>query len=84
MENSYNHNFKGTYCTCNRPYPDPDAEEEEEMVQCCICEDWYHREHLGLESSEKVGVSCMLFFPLLKRYVLGLVLVHFLTINQCF
>lgn len=57
VENSYNHNFKGTYCTCNRPYPDPDAEEEEEMVQCCICEDWYHREHLGLESSEKIPVN---------------------------
>lgn len=57
MENSYNHNFKGTYCTCDRPYPDPDVEEEEEMIQCCICEDWFHREHLGLESSEKVPVD---------------------------
>lgn len=57
VENSYNHNFKGTYCTCDRPYPDPSVEEEEEMVQCCVCEDWYHREHLGLESSEKIPVD---------------------------
>ncbi|KAK9716677.1 hypothetical protein RND81_06G250100 [Saponaria officinalis] len=57
VENSYNHNFKGTYCTCDRPYPDPDVEDEEEMVQCCICEDWYHREHLGLEPSETIPVD---------------------------
>ncbi|KAL2902840.1 putative E3 ubiquitin-protein ligase UBR7 [Bienertia sinuspersici] len=25
------------------------------MIQCCVCEDWFHREHLGLESDEKVG-----------------------------
>ncbi|CAI9094307.1 OLC1v1030024C1 [Oldenlandia corymbosa var. corymbosa] len=54
VENSYNHNFKGLYCTCNRPYPDPDAEEQEEMIQCCICEDWFHEEHLGLEPSDEI------------------------------
>lgn len=56
VENSYNHNFKGSYCTCGRPYPDPDVEEQEEMIQCCICEDWFHEEHLGLESSNEVSV----------------------------
>lgn len=54
VENSYNHNFKGSYCTCGRPYPDPDIEEQEEMIQCCICEDWFHEEHLGLESSDEI------------------------------
>jgi len=54
--NSYNHNFKGSYCTCGRPYPDPDAEEQVEMIQCCLCEDWFHEEHLGLESSTEVGI----------------------------
>ncbi|XP_050269010.1 uncharacterized protein LOC126713319 isoform X2 [Quercus robur] len=53
-ENSYNHNFKGSYCTCSRPYPDPDVEEQVEMIQCCICEDWFHEEHLGLEPSGEV------------------------------
>ncbi|KAK9275369.1 hypothetical protein L1049_022633 [Liquidambar formosana] len=53
-ENSYNHNFKGSYCTCKRPYPDPDVEEQVEMIQCCICEDWFHEEHLGLESSDEI------------------------------
>ncbi|KAK7307904.1 hypothetical protein VNO77_41368 [Canavalia gladiata] len=53
-ENSYNHNFKGSYCTCGRPYPDPDAEESVEMIQCCLCEDWFHEKHLGLESSAEI------------------------------
>ncbi|KAH6783427.1 PHD finger protein-like protein [Perilla frutescens var. hirtella] len=52
--NAYNHNFKGTYCTCNLPYPDPSAEEQVEMLQCCICEDWFHEEHIGLSSTDKI------------------------------
>lgn len=54
VENLYNHNFKGSYCTCGRPYPDPVVEEQVEMIQCCICEDWFHEEHLGLEPSDEV------------------------------
>ncbi|KAL9369474.1 hypothetical protein Peur_040673 [Populus x canadensis] len=53
-ENSYNHNFKGLYCSCDRPYPDPDAKAQEEMIQCIMCEDWFHEEHLGLESSNEI------------------------------
>ncbi|KAL5727027.1 RING-type E3 ubiquitin transferase [Ranunculus cassubicifolius] len=53
-ENSYNQNFKGSYCTCARPYPDPDAEEQVEMIQCCICEDWLHETHLGLQSTDEI------------------------------
>lgn len=58
--NKYNHNFKGLYCTCNRPYPELGNESElntskasksteensEEMQQCTICEDWFHLNHL--------------------------------------
>jgi hypothetical protein len=40
--NSYNHNFRGTYCTCERPYPDPEDVIDDEMIQCVVCEDWYH------------------------------------------
>ncbi|KAJ9148067.1 hypothetical protein P3X46_030162 [Hevea brasiliensis] len=54
VDNSYNHNFKGLYCTCGRPYPDPDVEEQEEMIQCIMCEDWFHEEHLGLEPSNEI------------------------------
>lgn len=44
--NKYNQNFTGTYCTCHRPYPDPEDPIEDEMIQCIICEDWYHSRHL--------------------------------------
>ncbi|KAB2632920.1 E3 ubiquitin-protein ligase UBR7 [Pyrus ussuriensis x Pyrus communis] len=54
IENSYNQNFKGSYCTCSRPYPDPDVEEQLEMIQCCVCEDWFHEEHIGLDSSDEI------------------------------
>ncbi|XP_057809997.1 uncharacterized protein LOC131024505 isoform X2 [Salvia miltiorrhiza] len=53
-ENTYNHNFKGAYCTCDLPYPDPSVEEQVEMIQCCICEDWFHEEHIGLQSGDKI------------------------------
>lgn len=45
-QNAYNQNFKGLYCTCERPYPDPEDDTPDEMVQCIICEDWYHTRHL--------------------------------------
>lgn len=54
-ENSYNHNFKGLYCSCDKPYPDPNGEDHGEMIQCCICEDWFHEEHLAPKPSD--GVS---------------------------
>lgn len=40
--NVYNQNFKGLYCICQRPYPDPDSDNTDEMVQCIVCEDWFH------------------------------------------
>ncbi len=46
-DNKYNQNFHGVYCICSRPYPDPDDEIEDEMIQCVVCEDWFHGRHLG-------------------------------------
>ncbi|KAK8970222.1 hypothetical protein KSP40_PGU021798 [Platanthera guangdongensis] len=54
MDNAYNQNFKGSYCICVRPYPDPEAREQFEMIQCCICEDWFHENHIGLDSTEEI------------------------------
>ncbi|XP_059468581.1 putative E3 ubiquitin-protein ligase UBR7 [Neocloeon triangulifer] len=74
-KNSYNQNFKGVYCTCARPYPDPDDDVEDEMIQCIICEDWYHTRHLGegvsvpSEFSEMICGCCMGKTPLLASYV---------------
>ena len=48
-ENGYNHNFDGLYCICKRPYPDPEDTVNDEMLQCIICEDWYHSKHLECE-----------------------------------
>ncbi|XP_053399423.1 putative E3 ubiquitin-protein ligase UBR7 [Mercenaria mercenaria] len=47
IKNQYNQNFKGLYCVCERPYPDPEDEIDDEMIQCIVCEDWYHGRHLG-------------------------------------
>ena len=32
-KNRYNQNFKGLYCTCHRPYPDPEDTISDEMIQ---------------------------------------------------
>lgn len=64
-ENRYNQNFSGIYCVCHRPYPDPEAIVEEEMIQCIICEDWLHCNHLEAtvphndQYSEMVCKDCM-------------------------
>lgn len=67
-ENSYNHNFRGSYCTCGRPYPDPDAKEQIEMIQCCICEDWFHDNHLGLSSPDEV-ILIFATFSIVRKLV---------------
>jgi len=36
-DNKYNHNFMDRYCTCNQGENDFDS-----MVQCKMCEDWFH------------------------------------------
>ncbi|KAF2882349.1 hypothetical protein ILUMI_23833 [Ignelater luminosus] len=62
--NQYNQNFSGVYCTCSRPYPDPEDPIEDDMIQCIICEDWYHSRHLGVEIpsqnySEMICEACV-------------------------
>ena len=50
-KNIYGQNFEGKYCSCARPYPDPDCPPElldDEMIQCVLCEDWFHGTHLGM------------------------------------
>ncbi|XP_031828089.1 putative E3 ubiquitin-protein ligase UBR7 [Nomia melanderi] len=67
VENQYNHNFDGLYCICKRPYPDPEDTINDEMLQCVICEDWYHSMHLESERGmpmdgaydEMICANCM-------------------------
>ncbi|KAG6576386.1 putative E3 ubiquitin-protein ligase UBR7 [Phytophthora cinnamomi] len=51
--NTYSQNYGGLYCNCHRPYPDPERTTEEVMVQCVICEDWLHEEHIAKDVDEK-------------------------------
>uniref|UniRef100_A0A7M6DQJ0 UBR-type domain-containing protein n=2 Tax=Clytia hemisphaerica TaxID=252671 RepID=A0A7M6DQJ0_9CNID len=71
-ENKYNHNFKGEYCTCNRPYPDPEDEVDDEMIQCIVCEDWFHSRHLGslppMCYEEMVCDGCVQKYPFFNHY----------------
>uniref|UniRef100_A0A8C7CME8 Ubiquitin protein ligase E3 component n-recognin 7 n=1 Tax=Oncorhynchus kisutch TaxID=8019 RepID=A0A8C7CME8_ONCKI len=73
-KNHYNHNFHGCYCTCDRPYPDTEDQVNEDMIQCIICEDWYHPRHLGCtvedseELQEMVCETCMNKAPFLWTY----------------
>ncbi|EEB12067.1 conserved hypothetical protein [Pediculus humanus corporis] len=64
VNNSYNQNFTGIYCNCKRPYPDPDDTIDDEMIQCVICEDWFHKRHLNNNSipsdyGEMICYECM-------------------------
>ncbi|KAI1295534.1 putative E3 ubiquitin-protein ligase UBR7 [Halotydeus destructor] len=73
-DNKYNHNFEGRYCSCDRPYPDPDNDDEDEMIQCIICEDWHHGNHLGGtvpaddDYAEMICSTCMDSIPFLWKY----------------
>ncbi|XP_065657282.1 putative E3 ubiquitin-protein ligase UBR7 isoform X3 [Hydra vulgaris] len=71
-KNAYNHNYKGLYCICDRPYPDPEVEIEDEMIQCVACEDWYHSRHLGslppAEFHEMVCYLCVAKYNFLQYY----------------
>lgn len=49
--NSYNGNFVNAYCSCQRPFPDPEATLHEELLQCIVCEDWFHLSHTGIPES---------------------------------
>lgn len=73
--NKYNQNFRGVYCTCHRPYPDLEDEIEDEMIQCVICEDWYHSRHLGNlpptggDFQEMICDDCMTKCSFLQAYL---------------
>ncbi|KAI0209019.1 putative E3 ubiquitin-protein ligase UBR7 [Lamellibrachia satsuma] len=88
-DNRYNQNFLGTYCTCHRPYPDPDDQVEDEMIQCVVCEDWFHGRHLGTslppsdDYAEMVCGSCMKKNPFLQAYAADTIsLSHEIDVGQ--
>ncbi|CAL2030610.1 unnamed protein product [Caenorhabditis brenneri] len=61
--NSYNHNYHGKFCSCDVFYPEDDSGNE--LLQCEICEDWFHDIHViptyiqyETERTENSGVEC--------------------------
>ncbi|XP_034531705.1 putative E3 ubiquitin-protein ligase UBR7 [Notolabrus celidotus] len=88
VKNHYNHNFNGCYCTCDRPYPDADDQENDEMIQCVICEDWFHTRHLGVsvgepeELQEMVCEPCMNKAPFLWMYAAHFAVPLVISIDQ--
>lgn len=74
VKNSYNHNYFGRFCSCDRPYPDEDDQVNEEMIQCIVCEDWFHEKHLQAPAvdcealMEMICARCMTRAPFLWTY----------------
>eukprot|EP01122_Echinamoeba_exundans_P005056 TRINITY_DN15236_c0_g1_i1.p1 TRINITY_DN15236_c0_g1~~TRINITY_DN15236_c0_g1_i1.p1 ORF type:complete len:441 (-),score=86.53 TRINITY_DN15236_c0_g1_i1:37-1359(-) len=53
-ENEYNHNYDGLYCWCNQPY---DHDSDIIMVQCELCQDWYHQQCIETETGTPIPVD---------------------------
>ncbi|KAG0372738.1 hypothetical protein BGX24_012649 [Mortierella sp. AD032] len=69
--NQYNHNFLGRFCWCDVQY-DP-HKEESTMLQCVICEDWYHDTCIGInphgdDFDDFICRTCTKDHPFLRRY----------------
>ncbi|KAI6204390.1 hypothetical protein M3Y94_00668800 [Aphelenchoides besseyi] len=76
-KNTYSHNYRDQYCTCNKTYPPPEDDPmyAAEMYQCIGCEDWFHAVHLGLEDKifdedgvEVFCMECVKKFPFVRPY----------------
>ncbi|KAJ2743078.1 hypothetical protein GGI20_004016 [Coemansia sp. BCRC 34301] len=70
-DNVYNHNFWGMYCSCDKFYVPED--EAGVMIQCYVCNDWYHDSCIGKlpnedEYEDYVCRACVSKHPIL-RYI---------------
>ncbi|KAF9578950.1 hypothetical protein BGW38_005003, partial [Lunasporangiospora selenospora] len=69
--NQYNHNYLGRFCWCNVLY-DP-LKEESTMLQCVVCEDWFHDTCIGINPHQDdfddfICRNCTKSHPFLRRY----------------
>ena len=75
--NTYTQNYSGLYCQCSRPYPDEERPEMDtvEMMQCFVCEDWFHSTHLNTVVPERYEemacVACAGKHSFLSVYAIG-------------
>lgn len=86
-QNDYNQNFSGVYCICARPYPDLEDTVIDDMIQCIICEDWYHCRHLNVKLPENFSYAemicniCFVKHNFLSNYS-GLAITHVTKIGD--
>ncbi|KAF9157575.1 putative E3 ubiquitin-protein ligase ubr7 [Actinomortierella ambigua] len=76
--NTYNHNYLGRFCWCDKQY-DP-MKEESTMLQCVVCEDWFHDECIGVnphtdDFDDFICRSCTRSHSFLRKYALDPVFV---------
>ncbi|KAF9413647.1 hypothetical protein BGZ94_000649 [Podila epigama] len=69
--NKYNHNYLGRFCWCDILY-DPNKEEST-MLQCVVCEDWFHDTCIGItphgdDFEDFICRDCTKALPFLRRY----------------
>ncbi|KAF9914248.1 hypothetical protein BX616_008657 [Lobosporangium transversale] len=69
--NKYNHNYLGKFCWCDIQY-DP-LKEESTMLQCVVCEDWFHDTCIGItphndDFDDFICRTCTRAHPFLRRY----------------
>ncbi|KAF9357641.1 hypothetical protein BGX26_003373 [Mortierella sp. AD094] len=69
--NQYNHNYLGRFCWCEIQY-DP-LKEESTMLQCVVCEDWFHDTCIGItphndDFDDFICRTCTRAHPFLRGY----------------
>ncbi|KAG0343485.1 hypothetical protein BG004_005279 [Podila humilis] len=69
--NQYNHNYLGRFCWCDIQY-DP-TKEENTMLQCVVCEDWFHDTCIGItphseDFADFICRDCTKAHPFLRQY----------------
>ncbi|GJJ70733.1 E3 ubiquitin-protein ligase UBR7 [Entomortierella parvispora] len=69
--NQYNHNYLGRFCWCDILY-DP-SKEENTMLQCVVCEDWFHDTCIGIsphndDFDDFICRSCTRAHPFIRKY----------------
>jgi E3 ubiquitin-protein ligase UBR7 len=66
LENKYNDNFSGINCYCKLYHED--GKETREMIQCIICEDWFHDDCIGPEEESHVDADDFLCQGCINQY----------------
>ncbi|KAJ3075613.1 hypothetical protein HDU98_007424 [Podochytrium sp. JEL0797] len=72
--NKHNHNFTGTFCFCNKNYNVDTEDKDSFMLQCLLCQDWFHDKCIGTNCPDEDAFDeficklCVQANPFLKEY----------------